>query len=254
MPDKSASKQNIILLTATIEPPKNVIKLVVKDSSLRLQQYLTAFEFYLQQLAKGCFSDIVFVDNSGFDCSHFSQLTKQYNLSQQVEVISFSGLDYPVEYGRGFGEFKLVEYAMRNSHILLSADNDAAIWKITGRYIVTNLNAIIKASPKTADFYCHCRDYPVHWVDLYILKWKKSAYSIFLADIYLQLKDESAETAEQKFRKIVDANSANIKLVKRFNIIPHLIGIRGYDNQPYQNSFKYQLRAIANTLFPFIWI
>lgn len=255
MQSQNLSPQNIILLTATIAPPKNAKNLVVVDSDLRLQQYATAFEFYLQQLAKGFFSHIVFVDNSGSDCSYITQLAKQYNLTQQVEIISFNGLDYPVAYGRGFGEFKLVEYAMCNSNILLSADNDAAIWKITGRYIVTNLGAIIEASPKTADFYCHCRNYPMRWVDLYILKWKKSAYSVFLMDIYLQLKEGAdLESSEQKFRIIVDANSANINLIKRFNIIPHLIGIRGYDNQPYQNTFKHQLRTIANTLFPFIWI
>jgi hypothetical protein len=255
MQSQNLPLQNIILLTATISPPKNAKNLVMINSSIRLQQYAAAFEFYLQLLAKGLCSHIIFVDNSGSDCSSIAQLAKQYNLTQQVEIISFNGLDYPVAYGRGFGEFKLVEYAMDNSHILLSADNDAAIWKITGRYIVTNLSAIIEASPKTADFYCHCRNYPIRWTDLYILKWKKSAYSVFLMGIYLQLKEgDDSESSEQKFRKIVDANLANIKLIKRFNIIPHLIGIRGYDNQPYQNTFKHQLRTIANTLFPFIWI
>lgn len=255
MQSQNLSTQNIILLTATITPPKNAKNLVVVDSGLRLQQYATAFEFYLQQLAKGFFSHIIFVDNSGSDCSFIAQLAEQYNLTQQVEIISFSGLDYPAVYGRGFGEFKLVEYAMCNSHILLSADSNAGIWKITGRYIVSNIGAIIEASPNTADFYCHCRNYPMQWIDLYILKWKKSAYRIFLMNIYLQLKEgEDSESSEQKFRKVVDANLANIKLVKRFNIIPHLIGIRGYDSQPYQNTFKHRLRTIANTLFPFIWI
>ncbi len=247
--------QNIILLTATIEPPKNAKNLVVIDGNLRLQQYLTAFEFYLQLLSKEHFTHIVFVDNSGSDCSSIIQLVDKYNLAQQVEVISFNGLDYPANYGRGYGEFKLVEYAMRNSNILLTAVDSAAIWKITGRYIVANLSLIIEKSPKKADFYCHCRNYPLHWMDLYILKWNKSAYNSFLANIYMRLKEgEDAESSEQKFRKIVDANLININIIKRFNIIPLLIGVRGYDNQPYQNTFKYQLRSIANTLLPFLWI
>lgn len=255
MQSQNLSFQNIVLLTATITPPKNAKNLVVLDSDLRLQQYLVAFEFYLQKLAAGFFSHIVFVDNSGSDCTGFIQLAKQYNVSQQIEVISFNGLDYPPVYGRGFGEFKLIEYAMRHSRILLAADDSAAIWKITGRYIVSNISTIIKTSPKAVDFYCHCRNYPMRWIDLYILKWKKSAYCVFLADIYLQLiEGEDFESSEQKFRKIVDANLANIQLTKRFNTIPHLIGVRGYDNQPYQNNFKHQLRVIANTLFPFIWI
>lgn len=255
MQSQNLSPQNIVLLTATIAPPENAKNLVILDSDLRLQQYIMAFKFYLQQLAAGSFSHLVFVDNSGSDCSCFTNLAIQYDLTQQVEVISFYGLDYPVNYGRGYGEFKLVEYAMRNANTLLFADSDAAIWKITGRYIVTNLSAIIKSCPKTADFYCNCRNYPMRWIDLYILKWKKSAYSIFLIGIFLQLKEgEDSESSEQKFRKIVDANSKNIKLIKRFNIIPHLIGTRGYDNQPYQNNFKYKLRTIANNLFPFIWI
>lgn len=255
MRGQNHSLQNIVLLTATISPPKNAKNLVVVDSSLRLQQYLSAFEFYLQQIQQKCFSHIVFVDNSGSDCSSLNKLVIDNNLTNQVEIISYYGLDHPVVYGRGFGEFKLVEYAMLNSRIILSADKDAAIWKITGRYIVTNLALIIKANPLAADFYCHCRNYPMPWIDLYILKWKKSAYPKFLANIYLQLKEgEDAESSEQKFRKIVDMNSVNINLVKRFNTIPHLVGIRGYDNQSYQNTYKHLIRSIFNTLFPFIWI
>ena len=255
MKRQNYSLQNIILLTATISPPSNAKNLAVVDSNLRLQQYLSAFEFYLQQLQKKYFSHIVFVDNSGSDCSTLNKLVVENNLSNQVEIISYNGLDYPVIYGRGFGEFKLVEYAMLNSHIILSADEYAAIWKITGRYIVTNLALIIKANPTKADFYFHCRNYPMPWIDLYILKWKKSAYPKFLSKIYLQLKEgEDAESSEQKFRRIVDLNLTNINMIKRFNIIPNLVGIRGYDNQPYQNTCKHQIRSIFNTLFPFIWI
>ena len=255
MKSQNHSLQNIILLTATISPPSNAKNLAVVDKNLRMQQYLSAFEFYLQQLQKKCFSQIVFVDNSGSDCSSLNRLVVENNLSNQVEIISYSGLDYPFIYGRGFGEFKLVEYAMLNSRIILSADEDAAIWKITGRYIVTNLALIIKGNPIKADFYCHCRNYPMLWIDLYILKWKKSAYPKFLSKIYLQLKEgDDAESSEQKFRKIVDINLANINMIKRFNTIPQLVGIRGYDNQPYQNTYKQQIRRIFNTLFPFIWI
>ena len=183
MKSQNHSLQNIILLTATISPPSKAKNLAVVDKNLRMQQYLSAFEFYLQQLQKKCFSHIDFVDNSGSDCSSLSKLVLESNLSNQVEIISYSGLDYPFVYGRGFGEFKLVEYAMLNSRIILSADEDAAIWKITGRYIVTNLASIIKANPTKADFYCHCRNYPMPWIDLYILKWKKSAYPKFLSKI-----------------------------------------------------------------------
>jgi hypothetical protein len=255
MANQNSLSQQIILLTATITPPTNAKNLVVTDSALRLQQYVTAFEFYLKQLSQGYFTHLVFVDNSGSDCSALIQLAEQYKLTQQVEVISFDGLDYPAIYGRGYGEFKLVEYVMQHAKTMQMADDNAAIWKITGRYIVDNLQSVILKSPQHADFYCHCRNHPIHWIDLFILKWKKSAYRPFLHDVYLQLiESNDGHSSEQKFRQLVDENRANIHIVKRFNVIPRLIGVRGYDNQPYQNSYKYQIRSIANTLLPFIWI
>ena len=249
------ASQQIVLLTATITPPKNAKNLVIVDAQQRLQQYLIALDFYLQQLSNNVITSIVFVDNSDTACTHLNDLVAQYKLDQHVEIMRFNGLDYPPIYGRGYGEFKLVQHAMRHSAILQAARSNAVIWKVTGRYIVSNLERIIKKNPIYADFYCHCRDYPMRWIDLYILAWKKSAYDLLLKDIYLKLQEsDNAESSELKFRAIVDANTSNIKLVKRFNTIPNLIGFRGYDNQPYQNSFKYQVRSIANTLVPFFWI
>ena len=249
------ASQQIVLLTATITPPKNAKNLAIVDAQLRLQQYLLALEFYLQQLSNNVITSIVFVDNSASDCTSLKDLVSQYKLNQHVEIMSFNGLDYPPIYGRGYGEFKLVQHAIHHSAILQSASNNAVIWKITGRYIVSNLAHIIRKNPIYADFYCHCRNHPMRWIDLYILAWKKSAYDLMLKDIYLKLQEsDNDESSELKFRAIVDANTTNIKLVKRFNTLPNLIGYRGYDNQPYQNSFKYQVRSIANTLVPFLWI
>lgn len=255
MADQNQLSQQIILLTGTITPPKNAKNLVVTDSILRLQQYSTAFEFYLQQLSQGYFTHLVFVDNSGSDCSVLEQLAEKYGLTQQVEIISYEGLDYPAVYGRGYGEFKLVEHAMQQAKIIKVAGDEAEIWKISGRYIVANLKSVFRKSPENTDFYCHCRNHPIYWIDLFILKWRKSAYKPFLSNIYLLLKEaDDGHSSEQKFRQLVDDNLANIRIIKRFNVIPRLIGVRGYDNQPYQNSYKYQIRSIANTLVPFIWI
>jgi hypothetical protein len=248
-------KKNLLLLTATIVPKQNVKNLKIVDSKIRMEQYKLALDFYLKMLSEGHIQNILFVDNSASDCSPLKSLAEKYDVLDKVEFISFDGLDYPDVYGRGYGEFKLIQYAMENSILIKSLENDDLIWKVTGRYILSNYLRILKKVPTDFDFYCNCRNYPMYWIDLYVLCWKKSSYSTILNNIYQQLLEgNDAISSEQKFRSIIDFKKSSLSIVKRFNVTPCLIGFRGYDNQPYESGFKFHLRNVLNKLMPSIWI
>lgn len=247
---------NIIILTATITPPKDAIKLARTDPELRLKDYQQALEFYLECLSKKIITGIVFADNSASDISSLQKLCHLHNLSDKVELLSFSGLDYPPSYGRGYGEFKLIDYVMSHSKLIKQLPENANIWKVTGRYILVNLQAIIKTRPKGYDLYCHCRNIPIRWTDLYVLGWNKKSYSEILNNIYTKIKeDDTAKSAEQHFREIIDKDIYQSKIYKRFKTVPELKGVRGVDGRGYQDmNYKVVLRKILNKILPCIWI
>ena len=92
-------QKNILLLTATVQPPVGALHLVRTDLKLRKQDYLGALHFYLDELQKGTFDKIVLIDNSNTPLGFLAELVTSRNLSAFVELISYDGIDYPPEVG-----------------------------------------------------------------------------------------------------------------------------------------------------------
>src|SRR5262245_29953912 len=130
----STNRPNILVMTATITPPPGVIS-ARSDPSVRLEDYGRALSFYLQPIGQGI-DRIVFIEHSNVYPAIVRSLAHKADLTSCCEFISFNGIDYPPEYGYGFGEFKLLDYAMSTSTIIRAADCGAVITKVTGRYIV----------------------------------------------------------------------------------------------------------------------
>lgn len=246
----------ILLLTATITPPQDAAQLQRVDPALRLQDYATAFEFYLKKLKQGIISNIVFSDNSNSDLKILRDLAEKYDATNDVELISYEGLDYPPSFGRGYGEFKMLDYVMENSRVISVADASADIWKITGRYVLENIEEVIRNKPNNIDFYCNCRNTPTYWIDLYVLCWSKSYYERYIKGVYLGLKaDNEFGGAEQAFRRNLESRKSTTKIAKRFRTVPLLQGYRGWDNKNYKEmGFKLFLRRAALILAPWFWI
>ena len=127
--------RNVLLLTATVTPPIGMPLLARTDPVQRLQDYTQALRFYLPLLGS-TFDSIVLAENSASDISSLRRLAVEKGAQERVEFLSFFGLDHPPSYGRGYGEFKLVDYAMRHSQFL---NGDAYVWKCTGRYVVNSV-------------------------------------------------------------------------------------------------------------------
>jgi hypothetical protein len=257
----SIRQSNILLLTATITPKSGVPNLQRTNPLVRLQDYERALKFYLP-FVNQYIDSIVFAENSNSDVSSLRNLAAQYGVTDQVEFVVFNGLDYPPSYDRGYGEFKLIDYAMKHSDIINNGHNNGMIiWKVTGRYIVSNLPQIIARKPSNFDLYCNFRNFPKHWMDTYLLAWTIYGYQACLYNTYHQLKlnvpgvPERA-AAEELLRNLLDRSAKNIKLVSRFNVTPKISGFRAADNQGYStdNLWKFYLRNTIRILFPWLWI
>lgn len=247
---------NAVLLTATVVPPTDARNLARRDAQLRLQDYLLAFDFYLAELRRDAFDALVLCENSGFDLAPFAERARGAGLAQRVELIGHFGLDHPARHGRGYGEFKLVDHAMQHSVLIDALGMQAMVWKVTGRYRVHNLARLIATQPLQADLYCHCRDFPSRWLDMYLMRWNRRAYEQLIRGVYQALRqDQTPTSAEQHFRALVDGHDGGLRIVRRFAHVPQVEGVRGFDNRDYgAMRRKHLARVVAQRLAPWIWI
>lgn len=81
-----------------------------------------------------------------------------------IEFLSFEGNDFPREFDKGFGEHRLLRYAVDHSE---SARKFPYIAKMTGRHYLTNLSDILARVRGPIDFLCDLRDHPLYeWLRL----------------------------------------------------------------------------------------
>ena len=247
---------DVVLLTATVVAPSDARNLARKDTSLRLQDYLRAFDFYLAELARGAFDALVLCENSGFDLAPFANKVRHAGLQDRVELIGFFGLDHPSSYGRGYGEFKLVDHAMQHSALVARLGPQVRVWKVTGRYIIRNIARLVTSQPAQADLYCHCRNLPYAWLDMYLMRWNLVAYTGLIRGVYRSLQQDASPTsAEVRFRALLDRPHAALRVVRRFRHVPQIEGIRGFDNRSYgAMRVRRAVRAMAQRLAPWIWV
>ncbi|MER3523375.1 MAG: hypothetical protein C4326_04740 [Ignavibacteria bacterium] len=245
----------VLIMTATITPPSDAPHLLRSDPLLRLQDYRAALQFYVSLLDR-LFDRIVFVDNS---CSDLTSLADAIaGVRGRVELVTFAGLDHPSHYGRAFGEFKLLDYAMANIPSLRDAEPHTTFWKITGRYRVTNLTTIIEHAPRPFALYFDLKRYPIPWFDTRLMAWTSAGYRLILQGIYEHLREDLFHSpSEEWLYKAVQPFLRIEGVVPRFTRVPRIEGIRGHDNQSYSggwNFLKYLLRSAARRVFPPLWI
>jgi hypothetical protein len=202
---------------------------------------------------------MLFVENSASDLADFEGVARDVGASDRVEFVSYHGLDYPVGYGRAYGEFMLFDHATEHAETLRDAGDDLIVWKMTGRYLTRNLPELIATRPKAFDLYCNLRDYPVRWAAMYLLAWDRSGYENIIKGLAPRLREgtSSGASPETTLRGVVDEARRRYKVVPRFRRVPLIDGIRGFNNRNYIAGVgfgKLASRQIALRVAPWLWI
>ena len=239
-------RQPVLLLTATITPPSDAPRIARTDPAQRLQDYRRALEFYRQRCGS-TFSRIVFADNSGSDLSVLQQDSRDH----PVEFLS-TVQDHPAEYGRAYGEMRLIEYALQHSS---SIGADDTVWKCTGRYRLLNVDRLVARRPDV-DLYVHCRNRPYPLCEMFSLAFnRRGSDAVFEAAKAERVRQTDAPySSEVGFRKLID--EAPVSKRQRFTDTPVIDGIRAYDNTAFNTgvSLKLLVRRVANVVAPWYWI
>lgn len=249
-------RANILLMTATITPD-NSPELARTDPALRLEDYAQALDFYIGQLGtagkRGAIDAIVFAENSDSDVASLRALARERGAGERVEFIanygrhSFPGRD------RSVGESALLDHAMATSRLIAAAGAAAVVWKITGRYRVRNLAAMVRTAPARFDLYCDLRNRPIAWADLRFMAWTPAGYDRLLRGIAGRLGTDPKEPAMHAYI----AELADPAVVPRYRSEPLVDGVRGWDNRHYAKGaalLKFWLRTASRRLAPALWI
>jgi hypothetical protein len=254
---RSAAKQpsptkHILLMTATITP-HNARNLARTDPATRLKDYDDALGFYLGLIDRPLHG-IVFVENSDSDVTTLRELVASRGLTERVEFLCNYGVHLYSEKGRAHGEFKLLDYAMTASIMLIEAGMNHVVWKITGRYMVKNLASMIASAPRGFDAYVDMKDHPRRWMDMRLMAWTTPGYDRIFRGV---ADDLDSKTHEMHMRDYLPKRAQGARLVPRFSKEPFIDGVRGWDNGNYSKGrelLKCYVRSAGRVLAPWYWI
>jgi len=123
----------VLFLTGCINP-EGMLYTSLNDKEKRMEQYLTAINYYLSNTKY----KIIFTENSGTDISFYF---KEHIQSKRLECITFNG-NKEKSRGKGYGEAEIFKYTLEHSQTIKKHCESQQIVKITGRLIVKNINRI----------------------------------------------------------------------------------------------------------------
>jgi hypothetical protein len=247
-------------MTATISPPAGVPALQRTDPSERLADYERALSFYLG-LPDSVVDRVVFAENSETDLGSLRRMADDRAGGKDVELLTFDGLDYPVEYGRSFGETRLIETALRCSRLLGALPPDEPFWKVTGRLRYTNIDRLIATAPPGRELYVDFRRFPRRWVDTRLFASTPRAFmELFVPREELMRQDvldrtEYSAPEERLFEELMPLRE-RARIATRLRLEPRIEGYSGQGGdlaRPTRRAWT-AVRATIRRICPPLWI
>jgi hypothetical protein len=247
----------LLVLTATITPPIGVPNLRRADPALRREDYRRGLTFYLKQPST-VIDRIVFLENSNSDVSDFRDLVQRQCNDKKVEILAFDGLDHPPAYGRGYGEFKMLDIGFQRSEELKALQAQEVFWKVTGRLRVLNIADLIRSAPRKYQLLADFRYWPQKAVDWRIMSCTREGYQQLYEGQYALFREDARGMAGESydFARLVGCTN-ELGIVPRYPRQPKIAGVSGEHNWDYyegSNVVKYWIRAVARRVAPHIWI
>ncbi|AMQ57573.1 hypothetical protein [Algoriphagus sanaruensis] len=183
--------QAVLLLTGTIKPFLETSKTGRANVFDREMDYYKALKFYLSKGFK-----VVFVENSNYDSAKISSLKEKF---PNLEYLTFYSEKSVL--GKSWGEVEIINYALENSRFLAEKDY---IIKISGRYIIKNITAMIKGTNEVEKYFYVNPTRNLRWADTRLMLMKKDFYTrYFYPNAAKFLNEEKLVFMENIFIKAV---------------------------------------------------
>lgn len=250
---ETTGRSRVLLMTATVVPEPNVSgQLAVLDPADRRRQYKDALRSYAAQ-ADGNLDGIVLVENSGADLDGFASVVPP---SLPLELLSVPAAPSAPGTRRGYLEMVMVADAFASSTLL---DQPGAVGvKVTGRYRVENLGAVLRSMDPHQDLGFNLRRYPKPWADMWVFFANQAGIAAVRPHLPAVNAVEPGGSAElSMFRIVNDLHDQGVAVQRRFGVEPRLSGTRGVDAARYEGPVqraKWATRYAARRLAPQLWI
>jgi hypothetical protein len=232
----------VILLTSTIKVRNDVPILNRSNTNTRLSDYQQSLAQWMDEKNT---PKLVFCENSGYDLSSLEKNCRENNPHQkEIEFISFVNNNYPIEFGKGYGEMNIIEYALKNSRLI---HPDSLVIKITGRLYIAGIGDIIKRMRKKqiADCYCNMRG-NLNWAQSYIFCATVSFIKEYLLPRKHLINDQNEVYFEHVLARAVHASLAD---GKAWSTLPGFLNIKGFSASSGDNYSRSIISQIKGHLF-----
>jgi hypothetical protein len=230
----------VCLLTGCIRPRVDLPFTSLKDPEIRRDQYINAIRFHLERYKY----PIVFAENSGYDLSSYFDKEIAEN---RLEMLSFSGNDYPTHLGKGLGEYNCISYAIDHSRFI---GGDSFVFKITGRYQVHNLDRFVAQVIRTEDLYLLTdTDFSRRFSDSRCFGFRPRFVQDYLGPCVKFLNESEGVYFEHIMFKCLLAVMSGGDTADLFNGALKIVGVAGSTNRPYSSgSVRQMLRDLKRRL------
>ena len=235
----------------------------------REQQYVETLRFYSRQT---CVPHILFVDNSNWD---LTRIERQVGHSEKISYLSLNENTYPREWGKGYGEFLLMDRAVDK----LVKDNGGrgGIVKVTGRFPIINIATMVKefSERKNLQLAVDVIDHPLYdWLRLgwaghgcrtIIYACTFDFYMRYLHGRYVEIHGSAGGMwgAETLMRDVWEKTRHRPGVYSRFRHEPCLAGYAGAVNHAWITANNYSgclsklkrgIRQACRYMLPGLWL
>ena len=213
-----------ILLTACVNP-NGMSHTVLQDSSIRIEQYKKALDFYIRETH----IPIVFCENTMYD---MSDKYEEFINTGRLEYLFFDGNNYDRAKGKGYGEALIMKYAIENSNII---NESKYIIKITGRIIIQDINRILSSPLFFLDnlFRSNIQE---KFIATYLFIARPAIIINFVVKYQGSIREipPKQESVEHQWYNALtkDTEFKDVKYVP-FISIPQVVGVSGTTGNPY---------------------
>ncbi len=243
-----------LVLTGTIAPSQ---KTLWKDKS-QLDVHNRELEYYeaiCYYITASNFEYIIFCDNSNYDFSHWKELEKlAESKNKKLELLKFQwNLIYPEKYWYWAWEQEILDYIYENSRLI----HINSTWvKLTGRYIVYNINDSLKKIEKQDIYF---QKYWVRWRQLQVstlfFKVSNDFYEKYLYKKIIQLYDDIFKCKTFNLHKFTKYSYVSVEYLYYYILRDFLL--RKYKTKSYvSNHYRWhsKLHYLLYDMWVSLWI
>jgi len=224
-----------VLLTSCVYVSDRSVSLSLAQD--RISYTLKSIGYWLEQnqLIK-----LVICDNSGYD---FSSDVKKLFPNAEIECLSFLGDKSAVSnYGKGYGEGEIVEFAIKNSKFISAANYfakcTAKLWINNPEYFLKTWNGRCALKPVFKNVFSF-KSASLDYVDTRFYVVDVDFYTEYLEKLHKKLKKGCPVGIEELFlQAVLDNSLENVFWPK----CPEIYGISGASGKAYTNSFRKKIK------------